>query len=211
MLITKVQKSRRERNRYDVYFDDQKSLRVSESVRTKFGLFTGVQIDDETLDNLRAADERERAHQIAVNFISYRPRSSREVLDRLTKKGFDPSLSSELVERLRELNLLNDIEFARMFVRDRLLRKPMGRALLRKKLMEKGISFQMCESVIKEYVTDRDEEVAAKNLLTRKLKMSQARYSKLDPVTRQKRLMDYLLQRGFSHEVASKTARSLTR
>ena len=77
--------------------------------------------------------------------------------------------------------------------------------------MAKGISFQLSDRVLTEYVTDEDEEVAAKALLTRKLKASAALFSKLDALTRQKRLMDYLVQRGFSFEIASKTARNLNR
>ena len=77
--------------------------------------------------------------------------------------------------------------------------------------MEKGISFQLSDRVLKEYVTDEDEEAAARALLTRKLKASANRFSKLDALTRQKRLMGYLVQRGFSFEIASKTARTLNR
>ena len=55
------------------------------------------------------------------------------------------------------------------------------------------------------------EQEAAKTLATRKLEMSRTRFSKLDPAVRQKRLADYLLNRGFSGEVAYKTARSIIR
>jgi hypothetical protein len=41
--------------------------------------------------------------------------------------------------------------------------------------------------------------------------MSRARLSKLGLAVRQKRLADYLLNRGFSVEVAYKTARSIIR
>ncbi|MGA3243356.1 MAG: RecX family transcriptional regulator [Bacteroidota bacterium] len=211
MLITRIQKCRRERNRYEVFVDENPAFRVSETLLAKTGLHNGKSIDQDTIDGIILADSRERAHQIAVNFISYRPRSSKEVTDKLTRKGFAADLVREAVERLRELMLINDLEFARMFIRDKLRGKPMGRALLRRKLLDKGISFQAAERVLKEYVTDESEQEAARALAARKLKMSRARFSDLEPAVRQKRLADYLLNRGFSTEVAYKIARSVIR
>lgn len=211
MLVTKILKIHRERNRFEVYIDEKPAFRVSEAVLTKTGLYTGKPIDEATVQQIVLADMRERAHQAAVNFISYRPRSSKEVIDKLTRKGFTQDLARQVVEQLRDLKLLDDLEFARMFVRDKLRGKPMGKALVRRKLLEKGVSFQMTERVLKEYITDENEQEAAKLLATRKLKMSYSRFSGLDPVARQKRLADYLLNRGFSSEVAYKTARSIIR
>jgi regulatory protein len=125
------------------------------------------------------------------------------------RKEFSHELALEVIDKLKELNLLNDLQFARMFVRDKLRLKPMGKAMLRHKLLEKGIPFQLSERVLKEYVTDEKEQEAAKTLAVRKMKMSRSRFSALDPPTRQKRLVNYLLSRGFSQDIAYKTARSL--
>jgi regulatory protein len=211
MVITKIQRSRRARNRYDVHIDEKPTLQISDMLLLKSGLFAGMELDEPTLLKLSSAANRESAYHDALNFVSYRPRSSKEVLDRLSRRNYERELACQVIDMLKDQRLLNDAEFARMYVRDRLKGKPMGRSLLRKKLMEKGISFQLSDRVLKEYVTDEDEEAAAKALLVRKLKTSAGRFSKMDALTRQKRLMDYLVQRGFSFEIASKTARSLNR
>jgi regulatory protein len=211
MLITRIQKSRREKGRYEISIDEIPAFHVNESILVKSGLYNGMSIDQEAINAVLLADARERAHQVAVNFISYRPRSSKEVTDKLTRKGFAADLVLDVVEHLRELMLINDLEFARMYTRDKLRGKPMGRALLRRKLLDKGISFQATERVLREYVTDEHEQEAARALAVRKLEMSRARFSGLEPIVRQKRLADYLLNRGFSTEVAYKIARSIIR
>ena len=211
MLVTRIAKIRRERNRYEISVDGGPAFQVSETILAKSGLYNGMSIDEESINKIVQTDALERAHQAAVNFISYRPRSSKEVSDKLTRKGFAPDLVGAVVDRLRELMLLNDLEFARMFIRDKLRGKPMGRALLRRKLHEKGISFQASERVIKEYVTDENEQEAATALAMRKLKASQSRFSKLETPLRQKRIADYLLNRGFSSEIAYKTAKNIIR
>jgi regulatory protein len=209
MLITKIVKSRRQRNSYEIFIDDKPGLKVSEGTLASAALFTGKTLDERSIQKIVQTDTRERAHQMAVNFISYRPRSSKEIVDKLTRKGFTHELALEAIDRLKELNLLDDLQFARMFVRDKLLGKPMGKALLRRKLLEKGIAFQLSERVLKEYVTDENEQKAATTLAVRKLKLSRSRFSALDPLARQKRLVDYLLSRGFSQDIAYKTARSV--
>ena len=207
MLITKILKVRRERNKYEVFIDDKPGLRVSEATLAKSGLYTGKALDEKVIEQIVQADSHERAYQVAVNFISYRPRSSKEIVDKLARKGFTRELALEIVDQLKDLSLLNDLQFARMFVRDKLLGKPMGKAMLRRKLLEKGIAFQLSEKVLKEYVTEEKEQEAARTLAVHKLNRS--RFSALEPLARQKRLIDYLLSRGFSQDVATKTVRSI--
>jgi regulatory protein len=209
MLITKILKSRRERNKYEIFIDDKPGLRVSESTLARSGLYTGKALDEHAIEKIVNADASERAHAVAVNFISYRPRSSKEIHDKLVRKGFTRELAIEVIDRLKELDLLDDLQFARMFVRDKLRGKPMGRAMLRRKLLEKGIAFTMTERVLKEYVSDENEQDAAHTLAARKMRTSRARFSALDPSAKQKKLVEYLLSRGFSQDIASRAARSV--
>jgi len=207
VLITKIVKSRKERNSYVVFIDEAPAFEVNDEVLTKFGLLTGKHIDESMVAEIAAAEAFSRARKIALNFISYRPRSSKEILIKLTHKGFSPDLANRVVHHLREVNLVSDLEFARMLVRDKLRGKPMGKAMIRRKLLEKGISFQIIERVLKEYISEEDEQEAATRLAAKKLKLSRSRFAGLDSAKQQKRLMDYLLSRGFSTEVALKTVR----
>ena len=209
MVITKILKSRKERSSYAVYVDDALACLVSDEILAKFGLHAEMQIDGKTMEQLSSAAALDRARRIAVNFISYRSRSSREIVDKLTRKGVTPDVAANVVQHLRDVRLLNDLEFARMFVRDKLRGKPMGKAMMRRKLLEKGIAFQIIERVLKEYITEEAEQQAAARLAAKKLKVSRARFGGLDSARQQKRLVDYLLNRGFSTEIAMKTVRNI--
>jgi regulatory protein len=207
VLITKIVKSRKERNSYAVFIDEAPAFQVSDEVLMKFGLITGKRIDERMVEEIASAEAFSRARKIALNFISYRPRSSKEIVNKLSHQGFSSELANQVVRHLREVNLVSDLEFARMLVRDKLRGKPMGKAMIRRKLLEKGISFQIIERVLKEYISEEDEQQAATRLAAKKLKMSRSRFAGLDSVKQQKRLIDYLLSRGFSTEVALKTVR----
>jgi regulatory protein len=207
VLITKIVKARKERNSYVVFIDEAPAFQVSDEVVLKFGLLTGRRIDERMVEEIASEEAFSRARMTALNFISYRPRSSKEVTDKLSHKGFSSELAKKVVHQLREANLVSDLEFARMLVRDKLRGKPMGKAMIRRKLLEKGISFQIIERVLKEYVSEEDEQQAAARLAAKKLKLSRSRFAGLDSLKQQKRMIDYLLSRGFSTEVALKTVR----
>jgi regulatory protein len=104
--------------------------------------------------------------------------------------------------------MINDLEFARAFVRDRLKRKPTGQALLRLQLLAKGISSSMADRVLVDLISPQNQEASALQAAMRKIQIT--RYSKrnLDDEKRKKRLLDFLLRRGFSYEIALKTLRT---
>lgn len=209
MLITKILKSRAQRQGYAIYVDEAFAFTVSEAVLVKFGLYTGQRIDDKTVELVASAEAFDRAARIAINFISYRPRSTKEIINKLLSKGYSTELAQKVTEHLISLNMLNDVEFARMFVRDKLRGKPMGKSMMRRKLLEKGITPQTIERVLREFISEEDEQEAAKKLVERKLRHSNERFAKLDLLRQRKRLVDYLLSRGFSTEIAMKTVRIL--
>ena len=66
----------------------------------------------------------------ALSYLTGRMRTVREVEDKLDDLQYGESDIQATVERLQELNLLNDEEYAREFVRSRLATKPVSRQKL---------------------------------------------------------------------------------
>ncbi|MEK6565113.1 MAG: regulatory protein RecX, partial [Bacteroidota bacterium] len=137
------------------------------------------------------------------------PRSSREVMVRLNQKGFPLGVAQRVVQHFESVSLVNDGEFARMFVRDKLKAKHVGRALLKQLLYAKGISRQMIDEVLGEYVTEEDQQRSASELAAKKLKLAGRSFSKLDRMKQRKRLLDFLLRKGFSSDIAIKTVKAV--
>jgi regulatory protein len=124
------------------------------------------------------------------------------------KKGSTRECAENVTHQLQSARMINDLEFARAFVRDRLKRKPTGQALLRLQLLAKGISSSMADRVLVDLISPQNQEASALQAAMRKIQIT--RYSKrnLDDEKRKKRLLDFLLRRGFSYEIALKTLRT---
>jgi regulatory protein len=183
-------------------------MELSDWTIGKFGLRTGDDLDGQTIDKLKSAEAETRAKNIAINYLSYRQRSSKEVVVHLTKKGFDQECAEDVTQHLQTLKMIDDDRFAHAFVRDRLKRKPTGQALLRQQLLVKGISSVMTDKVLAELISPQSQQASALQAAKRKIQLTQTTAKKIDAEKRKKRILDFLLRRGFSYEIALKTIRT---
>jgi regulatory protein len=188
--ITALRVQRRNRNRVNVYLDGRFAfgLAAIEAAR----LQVGQVLSDEDIARLRQRDTAERAAERALDLLSYRPRSEAEIRERLTER-YDPETAGEVLERLRRSGLVDDREFARYWVQNRLEHNPRGAVALRQELYQKGVD----ESAIEEALAEYDEEEAA----TRAAETARRKLRGLPPDVFRRRLTDYLLRRGFSYGV----------
>lgn len=209
MTITKIIGKNRRRPLYGVYVDGAFAFDVSDEVLVKFRLHVGDTLDDETVEQILTGEAQYRALRIAVNYLSYRPRSSREIIDHLKKKSFSGELAKKVTQQLEKKNLVDDVAFAHMFVRDALKRKPVGSAMLRQKLIAKGIAPNVIERVLNALVNDDDQQRSAEELINKRLAHAGGSLARLEPAKRKRRLFEYLLRRGFSTAIATKTVRNL--
>ncbi|MGI8825564.1 MAG: regulatory protein RecX [Chloroflexota bacterium] len=177
---------------------------MSASVALAHGVRTGMEVTVDDLRSFEIDDEVERGHAAALNFLSYRPRSTREVRDYLRKRGVSDSQSDEIFARLERTGLMDDGQFARFWVENRQAFRPRGRFALKMELRRKGVA----DNVIEEALTDLgDEDVTAHDV-----GMKKARSFPLhDERAFVQRLVGFLQRRGFPYDVASSTARSIYR
>ena len=87
----------------------------------------------------------------AFHFLSFRSRSEKEMRDYLQKKEF--SQIDETIEKLKNLDFINDNKFAQEFIESRSKNKPKGKKALMIELARKGIKIENIEIDEKELAT----------------------------------------------------------
>jgi len=113
----------------------------------------------------------------ALRLLSYRPRSIREIKKRLTKTNADTNTINRVINNLIEQNLLNDQEFARWWVDQRVKFRPRGNYALTQELVQKGLDREIIDSVLLSF----DAELAlAKKLPQSKLSSRGFSFSVID-------------------------------
>ena len=190
-----------------MHIDGSLALELSDWTIGKLGLRIGDELDEQSVDKIKTIEAETLAKNIAINFLSYRQRSSKEVIDHLIKKKFTRACAEEVARHLQAMNMIDDLSFAHTFVRDRLKRKPTGQALLRQQLLAKGIPTATTDMVLAELISPQSQQAAALQAAKKKMQLMRHSARKLDAEKLKRRLLDFLLRRGFSYEIALKVTR----
>ena len=138
-----------------------------------------------------------RAYDICLRFLAPRPRSVAEMRRHLTKKEVSVEIIDSTLGKLMDQNLLNDEDFARMFVDSRERHKPRSRFALGCELRQKGIK----ENIIDDILEGVDEETSAWHAVSPRLRT----WQHLDSESLRKKVFNYLQYRGFGYEVSLNT------
>lgn len=197
--ITALTKQKHNPNRVNVFIDDEFAfgLAAITAVRLKVGQI----LTTEEIESIQKEDQFENAKQAAIHFIEYRPRSISEVRQRLQRNGFSEENIDKAIARLEELNLLNDIDFAKYWIEQRETFKPRSQMALRQELLQKGVNRTIIEDIIQEI----DEEAAARRAAQKQIH----RWQKLPEEQFKHKAIAFLQRRGFQYSIAKETTEAL--
>lgn len=140
------------------------------------------------------------AKETAYRFLSYRDRSSHEIVSKLGEKGFSKEIVSEVVAFLTEAGYLNDARFARQWARSRMETRRLGPVRLKGELQKKGIAPEEIMAVLGALSEETELPLLAEEALLRKFKGSA---SLQEPKVRQ-RAFDFLRRKGFNTDTILK-------
>lgn len=194
--------------RYKLTIDAGEDTIVSEETFLRFQLYNGKEIEESEFLQIRKFEDLRTAKTRALRLLSYRPRSVSEIRRKLQSLRLPDDVIDESLAYLRSSGYLNDREFARMFVRDRLLRRPLGPSMLMRKLLEKGIERLIAEeSIQSELPADQLISVAESTIRRKSVQLRRA--ARLHPLETKKKLFDMLLRKGFSPSTAREVIKKL--
>ena len=102
MKITKIEIQKKNKNRVNLYLDDEFYCGLSLETIMKNHLKEGFEINENQIEYLKTETEREVALSKAVSYISKCQKTKKEVLKYLTSKGFDEIICGQVIEKLEE-------------------------------------------------------------------------------------------------------------
>jgi regulatory protein len=155
-----------------------------------------------------AVDDPAVVLDAAARFLEVRARSVTEVRRRLGQAGYRAALVETAIERLTELGMLDDTQFARTWIESRDRARPRGEIALRRELALKGIERSVVDELLDERrdagAADGGVDLAAAERLLARHERTLARET--DPRSRRRKAYALLARNGFSPEVAASTA-----
>ena len=144
------------------------------------GIKSGSEVTPEQLEELLTESARRKMMNKALDLLSLRDYSRRELSDKLVTKAWEKKeqkdmdlgslkqQASDICDRLEELGLLNEERFARSYVDELIRRKHLSKSGLRTALIQKGVQRDIIETVLEAVDVDPVEQI--RELLATKFK-----------------------------------------
>jgi regulatory protein len=197
-LITKVERQRRNRHRYNIFIADEFAFSVHEDMLIKHKLLKGEFIAVEQVHSVLQDEERYEAYMKALRWIGRRPHSMKELRVKLNQSGFETPVITNTLETLIEQNYVNDEEFAKQWTEHRIVGQRKGRNVVRQELQQKGLSKDHIQEAINE-INPEEEYLGA--LSTAKKKWGQTKGTLLE---RKRKTAAFLMRRGYTSSMTGK-------
>jgi regulatory protein len=144
-----------------------------------------------------AADPTGYARQVCLMLLEIQPRSRKELETALAKKGVPEEAAEEVLGRFTEVGLIDDAQFASLWVASRHRGRGLAGRALSHELRRKGIDDELIVEAVAELEPEQ-EEATARLLVQKKLRTTRA----LTTEQRVRRLVGMLARKGYSGGVA---------
>lgn len=197
--ITQIVIQKKKKNRCSIFLDEEFGFGLHQDVVFKYGLKKGDLLTDQQIEEILYSEEKKKAKERALNFLSHRDRSEKEIRTKLKDIGFEKKIIDWVVDELKRIKLIDDEKFALHFANTKMITRPMGEFLLKRELNQKGISNELIEQTVEQIYREKDQLTIAVELA----KQRKRQFKNIEEAKEKKRVSDFLMRRGFNWDIVS--------
>ncbi len=152
------------------------------------------------------SDEKleQRAKNVLLFQLSRSMKTRYQLAKILEKREIPNEIANAVLDRFTEAQLIDDAAFARAFVNSRLAISGKSRSVIARELKQRGVSADDAQEALSIIDSELEDQTA--------YSVAKKRYqqlSSLAPEVRRRRLMGFLMRRGFSSSLTTRILRDL--
>lgn len=144
------------------------------------------------------------ARTICLQLLTSRARSRAELAQALRRRNVPEEAAAQALDRLAEVDLINDDSFAAEFVRAKRAERGLSAAELSRQLRTKGVGEEAIGGAVAD-ISEEAERATARQLVERKLRVM----SGLDTKVKIRRLAGLLARKGYSPSLTFQVVRQV--
>jgi len=190
----KIIPQKRRRGRFSIFVGDKFESGISKETYEALAAKFGGDFSEVPAKKLFQKKEELEILGLVLNFLSFRPRTEKEIINYLNKKKVDSRIQLRVIRRLRELGFLDDERFCELWIRDRMRLKPRGGRRIFQELILRGVNKNLAKNMIEKLLTKEEAINLAKCALEKKSHL----WRHLKPQFQKKKSVEYLLRLGFN-------------
>lgn len=195
-IITKIEVQKRNKDRVNVYVNDEFAFACSAELVYTHSLSKDKSIDKDSLEEIVKEDNYIKCKNTSLKMIEKSYKTEKEITDKLIEKGYDEKVVERAKEFLKQYDFINDDKYAQMYIKDKM--NSQGRNKIKYALINKGIS----EEIVNEKLCYMDKEAEESSAL----KLAEKKYNLLikseqDIRNIHKKLREYLIRKGYNLDI----------
>ena len=205
--LTAITPQKKDKNRVNIDIDGKFSFGLDLESLVKEKLRVGLELDQKEIDRLKNLNETGLLLGQVISLLSRRPHSKREITQYLQKKHATDKQKEIIIQKLENLNYIDDEEFILWWIDQRKTFRPKGKIAIFQELRLKGIDEKLIKSVFEknEETNENSDFIVALGLGRKRLE----RIKNLPEMEIKTKLSRFLASRGFEWEIIKDVIDSL--
>ena len=196
MKITDITTQKHNKSRMSVFVDGEYSFSLEDTDIIFLGIKVGRDITEDEIKEYNIRCNYTKALGLSLDFISRKAATHKQIEEKLKKSGYDKEIISMVCDELKVMGYLNDVEYAREFIRDMISYKKLGKTKIVMELKMRGINSDHIAEAIQDFDFCESDNISEH--LSKKFANCD-----LNDIKNRDKAMRYLLYRGFSPNEAS--------
>ena len=198
-VITGLIKQKRNEDYYNIFIDGSFAFSIHKELILLHNIKEGEEIDLNEIGKIIKEDNKKRAFNHGLYYLSFRRRTQNEIEKYFEKKNYSQDVIEEVINKLIDYRMIDDQDYVKTFISDKIGGNPIGRKKILYELQRKGISQELLLN-IDQWYSEEEEYKQAKRLIEK----YNRKYEKSPIRERTQKIYMAGQRRGFSWEIFRK-------
>lgn len=154
-VITKIE-TQKNKSRVNIFVDDSFFCGLNKETAVIFGLKENKEVDEEKLKVAIFESEVKSAFEKSLDYLGRRMYTKKELIERLTQKGYIKEVAERVIEKLEEYRYIDDKLFAKQFFQSN---GHLSKRVIQGKLIQKGVANDIISDIIEERTGESEFEL----------------------------------------------------
>lgn len=156
-VLTKISPTKQ--GRLALFFDEEFAFSVDLETLAQFGLQKDMELTEEELEELTQQTQYKKARDRAFKLLGYKSYTRFLLKQRLTQEDFPLDVVADVLDRLEELGLIDDLDYAHRCAADLLHLKKYSLSRVKQELRHRGVEEADIEEALMELDNDPQEQI----------------------------------------------------
>jgi regulatory protein len=189
MIISEIKQQARLKGRFSVFVDGKYSFSLSDTALLDSKLIIGQEVTAQDIKRFKQLSVDDKILGNALRYAAMRHRSRWEMENYLQRKQASPAIAEQILNKLTNLQMLDDLQFAQAWIENRRLLRPTSKRKLQQELRAKRVPDDIISQAL-------GQDETSENQVLRELVERKRRQTKYHDQTK---LMQYLARQGFGY------------